>query len=69
MKLPTAKAISEVIADEATYGYIIPKPFDFRVMPVVAAAAAELALITVYVTISLNNDTPSKNLIDIIPAI
>ena len=48
MKLAAAKAISDIIADEARYDYIIPKPFDPRVMPAVAAAVAESAVATGY---------------------
>jgi malate dehydrogenase (oxaloacetate-decarboxylating) len=48
MKLAAAKAISEIIADEARDDYIIPKPFDPRVMPAVAAAVAESAAATGY---------------------
>jgi len=48
MKLAAARAISEIIADEARPDYIIPKPFDPRVMPAVAAAVAESAVATGY---------------------
>ncbi len=48
MKLAAAKAISGIIVSEARPDYIIPKPFDARVMPAVAAAVAESAVATGY---------------------
>ncbi len=48
MKLAAAKAIADIISDEANYDYIIPKPFDPRVMPAVAVAVAESAIATGY---------------------
>ncbi|HAJ95186.1 MAG TPA: NAD-dependent malic enzyme [Actinobacteria bacterium] len=48
MKLAAAKAVADIISDEASYDYIIPKPFDPRVMPAVAVAVAESAIATGY---------------------
>jgi malate dehydrogenase (oxaloacetate-decarboxylating) len=48
MKLAAARAISEIIAIDTRNDYIIPKPFDSRVMPAVAAAVAESAAATGY---------------------
>jgi len=48
MKLAAARAISDIIADEIKTDYIIPKPFDPRVLPAVAAAVAGSAVATGY---------------------
>lgn len=48
MKLAAARAIADIISDEANHDYIIPKPFDPRVMPAVAVAVAESAIATGY---------------------
>ncbi len=48
MKLAAARAIADIITKEADYDYIIPKPFDPRVMPAVAVAVAESAIATGY---------------------
>jgi len=48
MKLAAARAIADIISDKASYDYIIPKPFDPRVMPAVAVAVAESAIATGY---------------------
>ena len=48
MKLAAARAIADIISDKASYDYIIPKPFDSRVMPAVAVAVAESAIATGY---------------------
>jgi len=48
MKLAAARAIANIITKEASYDYIIPKPFDPRVMPAVAVAVAESAIATGY---------------------
>lgn len=48
MKLAAAKAIADIITEEVSYDYIIPKPFDPRVMPAVAVAVAESAIATGY---------------------
>ena len=46
MKLAAARAIADLIIKEANYDYIIPKPFDPRVMPAVAVAVAESTIAT-----------------------
>src|SRR3954453_7842460 len=43
MKLAAAQALAAIVADEAREDMIIPSPFDPRVAPTVAAAAAEAA--------------------------
>lgn len=48
MKLAAAKAISDIISGKLSYDYIIPKPFDPKVMPAVAVAVAESAFKTGY---------------------
>ena len=48
MKLAAARAISAIISDKLSEDYIIPKPFDPRVMPAVAVAVAESAIKTGY---------------------
>ncbi len=48
MKLAAAKAIADIISDEANHNYIIPKPFDPRILPAVAVAVAESAIVTGY---------------------
>ena len=48
MKLAAAKAISDIISGKLSYDYIIPKPFDPKVMPAVAVAVAESAVKTGY---------------------
>ncbi len=48
MKLAAARAIADIVSDEANHDYIIPKPFDPRVMPAVAVAVAESAVATGY---------------------
>lgn len=44
MKIAAARAIADLVGDKLTKDYIIPDPFDQRVVPAVAAAAAESAL-------------------------
>jgi malate dehydrogenase (oxaloacetate-decarboxylating) len=56
MKLAAARAISEIISSELSYDYIIPKPFDPKVMPAVAAAVAESAVKTGYAEGDINID-------------
>lgn len=48
MKLAAARAIADIISDKANHDYIIPKPFDPRVMPAVAVAVAKSAIATGY---------------------
>ena len=52
MKLAAAKAISGIVKDDFREDYIIPKPFDKRILPAVAVSVAEAALRT--------NDTRGK---------
>jgi len=44
MKIAAAEAIAELVADELSAEYIIPDPFDQRVVPAVAFAVAKSAL-------------------------
>jgi malate dehydrogenase (oxaloacetate-decarboxylating) len=44
MKLAAAKAISEIVSDCLNKDYIIPKPFDKRVLPAVAVSVARAAV-------------------------
>lgn len=46
MKLASAKALADVIANEIREDYIIPKPFDRRVLPAVAVSVARAAVET-----------------------
>lgn len=46
MKQAAAKAIAEIISSEIRVDYIIPKPFDLRVVPAVACAVAKAAIDT-----------------------
>ncbi|GAI36335.1 unnamed protein product, partial [marine sediment metagenome] len=46
MKLAAVKAISEVVSDNIKEDYIIPKPFDRRVLPAVAVSVARAAMET-----------------------
>jgi malate dehydrogenase (oxaloacetate-decarboxylating) len=46
MKVAAAKAISEIIKDDIREDYIIPKPFDRRVLPAVAVSVAKAAVET-----------------------
>jgi len=46
MKNAAAKAISEIIKDDLREDYIIPKPFDRRVLPAVAVSVAKAAVET-----------------------
>ena len=46
MKIAAAKAISEIIEDDLREDYIIPKPFDRRVLPAVAVSVARAAVET-----------------------
>ncbi|MFA5015049.1 MAG: malic enzyme-like NAD(P)-binding protein [Actinomycetota bacterium] len=46
MKAAAAMAISEIISDELSENYIIPKPFDSRVLPAVAVSVAKAAMKT-----------------------
>lgn len=46
MKLAAAKAISEIVGNDLREDYIIPKPFDKRVLPAVAVSVAKAALET-----------------------
>lgn len=46
MKIATAKAISGIIKNDLREDYIIPKPFDRRVLPVVAVSVARAAVET-----------------------
>ena len=50
MKIAAAKAISEIIKDDLREDYIIPKPFDRRVLPAVAVSVARAAVKTNNVT-------------------
>jgi len=43
MKLAAAKAISEIVKDDLGENYIIPKPFDKRILPAVAVSVAKAA--------------------------
>jgi len=43
MKIAAARAISEIIKDDLREDYIIPKPFDKRVLPAVAVSVARAA--------------------------
>jgi malate dehydrogenase (oxaloacetate-decarboxylating) len=43
MKLAAAQALSELVADELRADYIVPDPFDPRVVPAVSAAVAAAA--------------------------
>jgi malate dehydrogenase (oxaloacetate-decarboxylating) len=61
MKLAAARAISGIIADEVKYDYIIPKPFNPRVMPAVAAAVAESAVATEYADPGIDIGKIKKN--------
>lgn len=44
MKQAAAKAIADIIESEIRTDYIIPKPFDLRVVPAVASAVAKAAI-------------------------
>ena len=44
MKLAAAKAIASIVENEIRSDYIIPKPFDRRVLPAVAVATAKAAI-------------------------
>ncbi len=44
MKLAAARAIADIVSDDLRYDYIIPKPFDPKVLPSVAAAVARSAV-------------------------
>lgn len=46
IKLAAAKAISEIVSDDLKEDYIIPKPFDKRVLPAVAVSVARAAMET-----------------------
>lgn len=46
MKIAAAKAISEIVENEIREDYIIPKPFDRRVLPAVAVSVARAAVET-----------------------
>lgn len=46
MKLAAAKAVSEIVRDDLKKDYIIPKPFDRRVLPAVAVSVARAAVET-----------------------
>ena len=46
MKVAAAKALASVISDEIKEDYIIPKPFDKRILPAVAVSIAEAAIKT-----------------------
>ena len=46
MKLAAAKAISGIVKDDFREDYIIPKPFDKRILPAVAVSVAKAALRT-----------------------
>jgi len=46
IKLAAAKAISEIVSDDLKEDYIIPKPFDRRVLPAVAVSVARSAMET-----------------------
>lgn len=46
MKVAAAKTLASVISDEIKEDYIIPKPFDRRVLPAVAVSIAEAAIKT-----------------------
>jgi malate dehydrogenase (oxaloacetate-decarboxylating) len=46
IKLAAAKAISEIVGDDLKEDYIIPKPFDKRVLPAVAVSVARAAVET-----------------------
>lgn len=46
MKLAAVKAISEIVSDDLKEDYIIPKPFDRRVLPAVAVSVARAAMET-----------------------
>lgn len=48
MKLAAARAISEIVHDDIKSDYIIPKPFDERVLPAVATSVAKAAVDTGY---------------------
>jgi len=48
MKLAAARAISEIVTDDLKNDYIIPKPFDERVLPAVATSVAKSAVETGY---------------------
>ncbi|MGM0366121.1 MAG: NAD(P)-dependent malic enzyme [Actinomycetota bacterium] len=48
MKAAAAKAIADIISEEANPDYIIPKPFDPRVLPAVAVSVARAAVETGY---------------------
>lgn len=56
MKLAAARAIAKIIADDADHDYIIPKPFDSRVMPAVAEAVAGSAVATGYADPNIDVD-------------
>jgi malate dehydrogenase (oxaloacetate-decarboxylating) len=46
MKLASARALADTISDEIREDYIIPKPFDGRVLPAVAVSVAKAAVET-----------------------
>jgi len=46
MKLAAVKSISEIVSDDLKEDYIIPKPFDRRVLPAVAVSVARAAMET-----------------------
>jgi malate dehydrogenase (oxaloacetate-decarboxylating) len=48
MKLSSARALADTISDEIREDYIIPKPFDGRVLPAVAVSVAKAAVETGY---------------------
>ncbi len=56
MKLAAAKAIADIISDNVSHDYIIPKPFDPKVMPAVAVAVAESAVRTGYAEAGIDID-------------
>jgi len=46
MKLAAARALAAIVENEIRADYIIPKPFDSRVLPAVATAVAKAAVDT-----------------------
>ncbi|MFW5999065.1 MAG: NAD(P)-dependent malic enzyme [Halanaerobiaceae bacterium] len=57
MKQAAAYALADLVTDELAADYVIPKPFDERVGPAVAAAVAEAAVETGVARIEKNYDT------------
>ncbi len=60
MKIAAAEAIAELAADDLRAEYIIPDPFDRRVVPAVALAVARKAMETKLAGIEINDQKLQK---------